>query len=406
VREGVRRRGGDAPVDRILELDERRRSTITEADVLRARRNEVSRELGQMRERPQELIDEMRGVGDQIRTFEEAIRNIDEEINTLLLSIPNIPRDDVPLGEDESSNIVVRTEGEIPSYDFEPLAHWDLMEKLDIVDFQRGVKIAGSRFFVLKNKGAKLQRALINWMIDVHTLEHGYEDLYLPAMANSASATGSSHLPHFADTMYHDDEDDFWLLPTAEMAITNLYRDELLQPGVIPAKFVAHTPCFRRERAAAGRDTRGIKRVHQFEKVEMYKFVEPDKSDDELVSLVADAEDICKRLGIPYRLLQLCTADIAFQSVKSFDLEMWAPGSQEWLEVSSCSNCTDFQARRASIRYRPQEGARPQFVHTLNGSGLALPRVIISILENYQQADGSVIIPEVLSPYTGFDRIG
>ena len=405
VRDAMRRRNEDAPLDRIAELDADRRTAIVEADELRARRNEVSREIGRTRERPQELIDEMRQVSARIRTLEETIRTLESEVNALLLSLPNIPLDEVPDGADESANVVKYIKGEAPHFDFEPLPHWELGENLGIIDFQRGAKIAGSRFFVLKGKGARLQRALIDWMLDTHTGEHGYEELYLPNIATTESATANSNLPKFADTMYRDDEDDLWLLPTAEMAITNMHRDEILQPDTLPLKYVAHTPCFRREKAAAGRDTRGIKRVHQFEKVEMYRFVEPQDSAEALQSLLSEAETICARLGIRYRLLELCAGDIGFQSARTYDIEMWAPGCDEWLEVSSCSTCTDFQARRASIRYRPENGARPRFVHTLNGSGLALPRVIIAILENYQQADGSIVVPEVLRPYTGFDVI-
>ena len=406
VKDALKRRGEEAPIDRVLELDVRRRSVIAEADGLRARRNEVSRQLGQTKERPPELIQEMRDVGGRIKTLEDENRRTEEEIDTVLLAIPNLPREDVPLGEDESDNVVVRTVGEPPSFSFDPLPHWELGERLDIIDFKRGVKVSGSRFFVLKGKGAMLQRALISWMLDLHTREHGYQEVYLPNLVTAETASSSGQLPKFADTMYHDDEDDLWMIPTAEMPITSLYKDEILAPGTLPIYHVAHTPCFRRERAAAGRDTRGIKRVHQFEKVEMYKFVEPQESDAELESLLTNAEEVCKRLGITYRVLQLCTGDLGLASVKSYDVEMWAPGSGEWLEVSSCSNCTDFQARRASIRYRLEAGARPQLVHTLNGSGLALPRVVIAILENFQQADGSVVIPEVLHPYTGFDRIG
>ena len=405
LREAGRKRGEDIPVDRILELDERRRSAIVQGDLLRATRNEVSKQLGQMKERPPELIQEMRDVGAKVKTLEDEVRSVEDEIDSLLLTVPNIPRDSVPLGEDESSNVVVRTVGEPQSYSFEPVPHWELGERLGIIDFQRGVKIAGSRFFVLKGKGSRLQRALIYWMMDLHTGKHGYDEVYLPYMVNSASATGSGQLPKFADTMYHDDEDDLWFIPTAEVPITNLYRDEILPHGTVPMHYVAHTPSFRRERAAAGRDTRGIKRVHQFEKVEMFKFVEPENSDAELEKLVSDAEDVCSRLGIPYRVIELCAGDLGFNAVKTYDIEMWSPGCNEWLEVSSCSNCADFQARRASIRYRPESGARPRFLHTLNGSGLALPRTIIAILENFQQADGSVIIPDVLRPYTGFDKI-
>ena len=352
-----------------------------------------------------ELLDEMPSLLNSVNIIEEQSRTLESEVNALLLSIPNIPLDDVPPGADESANVVKYIKGEAPHFDFEPLPHWELGENLGIIDFQRGAKIAGSRFFVLKGKGARLQRALIDWMLDTHTREHGYEELYLPNVVTTESATANSNLPKFADTMYRDDEDDLWLLPTAEMAITNMHRDEILQPDTLPLKYVAHTPCFRREKAAAGRDTRGIKRVHQFEKVEMYRFVEPQDSAEALQSLLSEAETICARLGIRYRLLELCAGDIGFQSARTYDIEMWAPGCDEWLEVSSCSTCTDFQARRASIRYRPENGARPRFVHTLNGSGLALPRVIIAILENYQQPDGSIVVPEVLRPYTGFDVI-
>ena len=405
VQDAMRRRNEDIPLDHIAELAAERRSTIMEADELRARRNEVNRRIGYTRERPPELIDEMRQVSARIRTFEETIRALEGEINDLLMTMPNIPMDEVPDGADESANIVVRTEGEAPQFDFEPLPHWELGERLGIIDFQRGTKMSGSRFFVLKGKGARLQRALIDWMLDTHTTEHGYEELYLPNVVTTESATANGNLPKFADTMYRDDEDDLWLLPTAEMAITNMHRDEMLPPGALPLRYVAHTPCFRREKTAAGRDTRGIKRVHQFEKVEMYRFVEPEASAAALDELLGEAEKICARLGIRYRLLELCAGDLGFQSARTYDIEMWAPGSEEWLEISSCSNCTDFQARRASIRYRPEHGARPRFLHTLNGSGLALPRVIIAILENYQQEDGSVVIPEALRPYTGFEVI-
>ncbi len=406
VRAAMARRGEDAPIDRITAVDASRRAAIVEADELRARRNEASRRIGRTGERSQALIDEMRVIGGRIRELEEVIRGLDSELNGLLLGVPNMAADDVPAGVDENDNVVERVEGEAPEFDFEPLPHWELGERLGIIDFQRGAKMSGSRFFALKGKGARLQRALIDWMLDTHTQEHGYEELYLPNMVTTESATANSNLPKFADTMYRDDEDDLWLLPTAEMAITNMHRDEILPPGALPLRYVAHTPCFRREKAAAGRDTRGIKRVHQFEKVEMYRFVEPQDSDAALVEMVGEAERICARLGVRYRLLRLCAGELGFQSAKSYDLEMWAAGSGEWLEVSSCSTCRDFQARRAAIRYRAEQGGRARFVHTLNGSGLALPRVIIAILEHYQRADGSVVVPEALRPYTGFDVIG
>jgi seryl-tRNA synthetase len=405
VREAIEKRGQQVPIDRILHLDGQRRANIGEADELRATRNEVSRQLGQTKERPPDLIEEMRQVGARIKALDDEARSSGSELDELLLAVPNVPDDDVPVGDDDSGNVVVRTVGELPSFDFEPLPHWELGEKLDIIDFQRGVKLSGSRFYVLKGKGAALQRALISWMLDLHINEHAYQELYLPNLVSRKTVTGSGQLPKFGDTMYHDDEDDLWMVPTAEVPIANLHRDEILAPGQLPLNYVAHTPCFRREKAAAGRDTRGIKRVHQFEKVEMFRIVEPEDSGSALDALVADAEDVCARLGMPYRVLQLCTGELGVAAAKSYDLELWSAGSKEWLEVSSCSNCGDYQARRANVRYRPEPEARPRYVHTLNGSGLALPRVVISLLENCQQADGTVLIPEVLRPHTGFDLI-
>ena len=406
IRESMRKRAADVPIDEILSLDEERRSLIVRADALRARRNEVSREMGRSKDRPQELIEEMRGAGSKISELEELLRSTGEKLDDLLLRVPNIPDESAPVGPDESANVVVKTVGYLPSFDFEPEAHWDIAERLGVIDFERGVRLAGSRFFVLRGLGAKLQRALISFMLDMHVERHGYTEVYLPYMINRDTALASGHLPGFQEEMYHDDEDDLWMVPTAEAAITSLHRDEILSADELPRYYVAHTPCWRREKASAGRDTRGIMRVHQFDKVEMYKFVEPERSGAELDSLVAAAEAVVEALEIPYRVLELATGDMASPAVKAYDVEMWAPGAGRWLEVSSCSNCTDFQARRGKVRYRPEAGARPRLVHTLNGSGLALPRVIISILENYQQADGSVVVPEALRPYTGFGRIG
>ncbi len=405
VREALAKRHTDAPIDAILALDEQRRKLLLESETLRARRNEVSREIASMKERPAQLIDEMRHVGDRIRSLDEESRSISDRLNGLLLEVPNIPHPKVPLGKDESENMVVRSEGERLQFDFTPLPHWDLGERLGIIDFERGVKISGSRFYVLKGAGARLQRALIACMIDMHVERHGYTEVYPPFMVKRESMVGSANLPKFGDNLYHDEEDDFWFVPTAEVPVTNLHRDEILPPGTLPLYYVAYTACFRREKMAAGKDTRGIKRGHQFDKVEMYKFVEPSTSDVELEKMVDNAEDVCRALGIPHRVLQLCTGDLGFASALSYDVEMWAPGCDEWLEVSSCSNCTDFQARRASIRYRPETGARPEYVHTLNGSGLALPRVLIAVLENYQQPDGSVAVPEVLRSYMGGLRL-
>jgi len=409
VRRALESRGEDDPLAELLELDAQRRRGIAEGDELRGRRNRVSRSLGQARasgeEPAPEIVLEMRQVGESISRLEQSVRGLEERTNTILMGMPNLPLPDVPPGLDEAANVMVRAWGEPRSLDFTPLPHWELGEQLGLIDFQRGVKLSGSRFYTMFGAGANLERALISWMLDLHTREHGYTELMLPLLVKRETMEGSGNLPKFGDNLYHDDEDDLWLIPTAEVPITNLYRDEVLPPGALPRNYVAHTPCFRREKAAAGRDTRGIKRVHQFNKVEMYKFVTPETSEAELEKLVADAEDVCRRLELPYRVLQLCTGDLGFPSAKTYDIEAWAAGCQEWLEVSSCSNCTDFQARRARIRYRPEPKARPELVHTLNGSGLALPRVVIAILENYQQADGSVVIPEVLRPYTGFDTI-
>ena len=405
VRRALKVRGDSEDIDQILQLDERRRHVVHESDELRAHRNEVSRRIGVSKDKPAELVNEMRQVGRKIKTLEELTRKLEKNLQDLLLMLPNIPHPSVPVGGDENENVLIREPEGLPEFDFEPAPHWEIGENLDIIDLQRGAKLAGSRFYVLKDKGAIIQRALISWMLDTLGRVHGYREMYLPDMVTRSTAIGSGQLPKFIDNMYHDDEDDLWLVPTAEIPITGLYAGEIVDPAMLPFKYVAHTPCFRREKAAAGRDTRGIKRVHQFEKVEMYKFVEPEQSESELESMLADAEDLCKRLRIPHRVKLLCTGDLGFAASKTYDIELWAPGSQEWLEVSSCSNCGDFQARRTDIRYRPEAGARPRFVHTLNGSGLGVARVLIAVLENYQQMDGSVVVPDVLRPYTGFEVI-
>ena len=409
VRQALASRGEDGHLDGLLNLDAQRRQAISQGDELRSRRNQASRQIGQLRasgqDAPADVVLEMREVGQQIDALEQETKDLDERIHHILMELPNLPRPNVPPGLSEEENIVVRQWGEPKILDFPAKPHWDLAEELGIIDFQRGVKLSGSRFYTMSGYGAKLERATIAWMLDLHTREHGYTELMLPILVRREVMEGSGNLPKFADNLYHDDEDDLWLIPTAEVPITNLYRDEILPPDSLPRFFVAQTPCFRREKAAAGRDTRGIKRVHQFNKVEMYKFVAPKTSDAELTRLLSDAEEVCQRLGLAYRVLQLCAGDISFPSAMTYDIEIWSAGCAEWLEASSCSNCTDFQARRANIRYRPAAGSRPEFVHTLNGSGLALPRVIIAILENNQQPDGSVVVPEVLRPYTGFDVI-
>ena len=405
VRQALEKRHDTAPIDEILALDERRRRLIGEVEELRSEHRRLSKELGKAAEKPPALLSEMRARGDRIKTLQEELDRYDKELHDLLLEVPNIPHPSVPTGRDESENRVVRSWGEERKFDFTPLPHWELGERLGIIDFERGVKLSGSRFYVLKGPGAHLQRALISFMLDLHIREHGYTEVYPPFMVKRECMVGSGNLPKFADNLYHDEEDDFWFVPTAEVPLTNLHRDEILPPGTLPLHYVAYTPCFRREKMAAGKDTRGIKRGHQFDKVELYKFVAPDPSDEELEKMVGDAEEVCRRLGIPYRVLELCSGDLGFACARSYDIEMWSPGCGEWLEVSSCSNCTDFQARRANVRFRPEPGARPQFVHTLNGSGLALPRVVISLVENYQQKDGSIVIPEALRPYTGFEII-
>jgi len=403
VKEALVKLNMDAPIDIILQLDAERRQLLREEEALRAERNRVSKEIGRMKDEAarQAKIAEMRKVGERIKELDSRLRVVEETLHGALLQVPNMPHPSVPVGPDESHNVVVRTEGEPREFDFQPLPHWELGEALDIIDLQRGAKLSGSRFYVLKGLGARLQRALITWMLDLHVNEHGYTEVYPPFVVKAECLVGTGNLPKFGDNLYHDVEDDLWLIPTAEVPVTNLYREEILPPGSLPIYHVAYTPCFRRERMSAGRDVRGIKRVHQFDKVELVKFVEPETSMEELQRLIHDAEDVCRRLGIPHRVVQMCTGDLAFSAAVKYDVEMWAPGVQEWLEVSSCSNFMDFQARRANIRYRPAPGARPRFVHTLNGSGLALPRTMIAILENYQQADGSVVVPEVLRPYMG-----
>ncbi|MFC1908835.1 serine--tRNA ligase [Chloroflexota bacterium] len=394
VREALKKRQDSAPIDEILQLDSERRQKVTELEDLRRARKEVARE----REKAQE---KGRALRVEIQTMEEYVRRLDEQLEGLLLQVPNVPQSSVPEGKDESDNVALRHWGEPRNFDFEPAPHWQLGESLDIIDFERGVKLSGSRFYVLKGLGARLQRALIWFMIDLHTGQHGYREVYTPFIVKRECMVGSSNLPKFADNLYHDEEDDLWLVPTAEVPVTNLHRDELMPPGILPLHYVAYTACFRREKMSAGKDTRGIKRGHQFDKVELYNFVEPATSNDALERMINSAEEVCQKLELPYRILQLCTADLGFASTKSYDIEVWAAGCKEWLEVSSCSNCGDFQARRANIRYRPTPDAKPQYVHTLNGSGLALPRILIAVMENYQQADGSIIVPEVLQDYVG-----
>jgi len=405
VREALTRRN-ESPesLERLVQLDEERRRSIVEVEELKRQRNVVSQEINVAKRAGQdaeEKIVAMRGVSDRVKELDERVRTLDEEIDATLAALPNLPDVSVPVGKDESENVIVRTEGEPRELGFTPKPHWELGEHLGIINFEWGVKLAGSRFYVLQGYGARLQRALIQWMLDLHIQRHGYTEVYTPFVVREQVLFGAGQLPKFRGNLYHDAEDDLWMVPTAEVPITNLYSGDILEPEVLPLRYVAYTPCFRREKMSAGRDVRGIKRGHQFDKVEMYQFTRPEESEAALRSLVDNAEDVCRGLGIPYRVTQLCTGDLGFSANLTYDIEMWSPGVGEWLEVSSCSNCGDFQARRANIRFRRERGARPEFVHTLNGSGLALPRTVISIMENFQREDGSIQIPEILRPYMG-----
>jgi len=391
-----------SPVDAILKLDERRRSVLSEAEILKAERNAVSKEISQMKAAAdrQAKIEAMRTVGDKIAALDKDITDIEEELRSVAATIPNLADTRTPYGKDENENIVLRTVGDLPKFDFEPKVHWELGPALGIIDFERGVKITGSRFYVLTGAGARLQRAIIAYMLDLHNRQ-GYTEQYTPFMVKAATLYGAGQLPKFAENLYHDAEEDLWMVPTAEVPLTGLHMDEILDEAQLPLCYTAYTPCFRREKMSAGRDVRGIKRGHQFDKVEMYIFCKPEESESLLEKMRTDAEATCSGLGLTYRVKQLCTGDIGFGASMTYDIEVWAPGLREWLEVSSVSNDTDFQARRANIKYRPADGGKTRFVHTLNGSGLGMPRTLIAVLERYQQADGSIKIPEVLQPWMG-----
>jgi seryl-tRNA synthetase len=396
-----------APIDEIVELDTRRRALLTDVEALKAQLNAGSRETGRLPAGPEREahIAAMRELGDRIAALDSQAADINDELGQLMLVVPNLPAPEVPVGPDESGNVVTETWGTPRAFEFDPKPHWELGEALGIIDFERGAKVSGSRFNFLKGAGARLQRALIAWMLDLRA-EQGYTEVYPPYLVREEAMVGTGNLPKFADTLFKDEAEGLWLIPTAEVPVTNMYRDEILDGAMLPINHCAYSACFRNEKASAGRDVRGIKRVYQFDKVEMVKFVTPEASGDEHMQLVADAAETLRRLEIPYRHLEICTGDLSFVAARKIDLEAWAPGVQEWLEVSSCSNFRDFQARRANIRFRPSEGGRPQFVHTLNGSGLGLPRTMIAIMETYQQADGSIEIPAVLRPYmSGVERI-
>ena len=389
-------------VDTLLKLDAERRGLLVRVEALKAERNSVSKEISQSKDpnERQRKIDAMRAVGDEIADLDEKTRKVEEELQGLLATVPNIPHPSTPVGRDENENVVLRTSGDILQLDFTPLPHWELGPKLGLIDFDRGVKLTGSRFYILNGAAARLQRALIAWMLDLH-IRQGYTERYTPFMVKAETLFAAGQLPKFVDNLYHDIEEDLWMVPTAEVPLTGMYKDEVLDETSLPQRFTAYTPCFRREKMSAGRDVRGIKRGHQFDKVEMYIYCKPEESMDELQKMLADAEETCSLLGLPYRVKQLCTGDLGFNALITYDLEVWAAGCGEWLEVSSVSNVGDFQARRANIKFKPADGNRNRLVHTLNGSGLGMPRTMIAVLENNQQADGSIRVPEVLRPWMG-----
>lgn len=447
IKEQIKKLNDDAAlvrVDTIVALDKQRRALLTESEAIQAARNKLNKGIGMLRgnkkmddptryalafeaaeavkageydqavkfmsgeinssavsantDAMDDLMTALKKMGERVESITDQVRQVEADFEENMLWLPNLPHESVPVFDSEEHNIPWQPEGEMRQFDFEPKPHWELGPALNIIDFERGVKIAGTRGYVLKGMGARLQRALISFFLDMARAK-GFVEVYVPYMVLEPMMYGSAQFPKFRDNVYHDPEADIYMLPTAEVAITNLHRDEILEEAQLPLHYVGHTPCFRREKVSAGRDVRGIKRVHQFEKVEMYKFTTPETSYDELESMVEAASDICRALKIPFRRLEIVTGDLGFSATKKYDLEIWSPGVGEWLEVSSCSNTEDFQARRANIKYRPAEGKKTRFVHTLNGSGLATPRVIIAILENYQQADGSVIVPEVLRSY-------
>ncbi len=407
VRTGLQHRHATVDISAVLALDDRRRAAITEGDRLKAARNEISKKIGELKKAGQDTAEiqrQTREMGEQIAALDAAVRTIEEDQRQLLLAIPNLPHESVPAGADALDNIVVREWGGKREFDFAPKDHVALGEALGLFDFERAVKLSGAGFPLFTGTGARLQRALIQFMLDLHTAQHGYTEVAPPFVVNTAAMTGTGQLPKMAGDMYRVPDDDLWLIPTAEVPVTNIHRDEILR-APLPLKYVAYTPCFRREAGAAGQATRGLIRVHQFDKVELVKFVAPGTSYDELEALVADAEDVFRRLGLTYRVLQLCAGDMSFAAAKCYDLELWAPGHNGWLEDSSCSNFEAFQARRANIRWKNPQG-KTEFVHTLNGSGVALSRLYVALLENGQQADGSVVLPEALRPYMGgLDRL-
>ncbi len=403
VRTALKNRQLDASsVDEVLRLDEKRRNLLTQVESLKAERNAVSKEIGRLKDAAEreKKIAAMREVGDKIAALDKEVTDVEAELKSITSAIPNIPDERTPIGASEDENVVLRTVGQLPEFDFEPKAHWDLGPALGIIDFERGAKITGSRFYVLSGPGARLQRALIAFMLDLH-IRQGYTEKYLPFMVKYDTVFGAGQLPKFADNLYKDHEEELYFVPTAEVPLTGMHMEEILDEAILPLLYTAYTPCFRREKMSAGRDVRGIKRGHQFDKVEMYMYTRPEESDAMLEKMREHAEATCAALGLTYRVKQLCTGDIGFNATITYDIEVWAAGCNEWLEVSSVSNVRDFQARRANIKYRPSDGGKARFVHTLNGSGLGLPRTLIAVMENYQQADGSILIPEALRPWMG-----
>lgn len=410
VKEALQKRGYEIDFDKFLYLEEERLKLLREIENKRAIRNSVSQEIAKLKKsasdkaKVEALILEMRQLGEELNDIENKLREVEEQVQSFLLYIPNIPHQTVPVGKDERENVEIRRWGELPEFDFEPLNHWDIGEILGIIDFERAGKISGSRFAVMKGLGAKLERALINFMLDLHTTK-GYVEVFPPLLVNRVSMTGTGQLPKFEEDLFKISEPEFYLIPTAEVPVTNLHREEILSEDDLPIYYASYTPCFRREAGSHGKDVRGLIRQHQFNKVELVKFVKPEDSYDELESLTRDAEEVLQKLGLPYRVVALCTGDLGFASAKTYDIEVWLPGQKRYREISSCSNFEDFQARRANIRFRRRGKKGTEFVHTLNGSGLAVGRTVVAILENYQQKDGSVRVPEALIPYMGVEVI-
>ena len=408
LQKALRDRGAGIDLAEFTRLDEKRRAALREVEQLKASRNQVSEKIAALKKDKKDaapLIDDMRGVGDRIKGLDATVSECETALETWLLAIPNVPHASVPVGRSAEENVEVRRWGRPPAFDFKPLAHWDLGAALGILDFERAAKIAGARFAVYFGAGARLERALINFMLDLHTREHGYTEVLPPFMVNTAAMTGTGNLPKFADDLFRIEKAGYWLIPTAEVPLTNLHRDEFLDGARLPISYTAYTPCFRSEAGSYGKDVKGLIRQHQFNKVELVKFARPEDSLEALERLTKDAETVLQRLELPYRVVALCTADMGFASMKTYDIEVWLPSFDAFREISSCSNCGDFQARRAGIRFRRAQGGKSEYAHTLNGSGLAVGRTLVALLENGQRKDGSITIPKALQPYFGADEI-